>query len=102
MFRDEVKVSLITISNNRKELLRTVKSVLSLSERERIGGYIIVEVTEENLSSDEIDISDFRKIHIKVKRGNWSVQRNLGVEESVNDIVVFIGDSMNVSDFLIM
>ena len=87
-------VSIITISNNRAELLKTLHSVFSkVDEIESVVGdeweYIVVEVSNYPLES-------FPVKHIKVRKGGFSLQRNIGVKNSRFDNLLFIDDGMEV------
>jgi len=89
-------VSIITISNNRKELLKTIKSVFSRKrEIENVVGgkweYIVVEVSNSK-------ISDFPIKHLLVEKGGFSYQRNIGVRNSKFDVIVFIDDGMELGE----
>ena len=87
-------VSIITISNNRAELLKTLRSIFSKADEiESVVGdeweYIVVEVSHSPLES-------FPVKHIRVKRGGFSLQRNIGVKNSRFDTLLFIDDGMGV------
>lgn len=101
-------VSVITISNAREELIKTFRGVLRsiINSKFQNTEYIIVEATEGDvkddlssiLASEGIDGFPVSIKHVKLKKGGFSLQRNIGVMEAKNDIVVFIDDGMEVPD----
>lgn len=92
-------VSVITISNSRRELLKTIYGVInSIEKSQKIkeAEYIIVEV---KTTHEKLEIKDSKKIkinHIEVEKGGFSLQRNVGIKSAKGDIIIFIDDGMDV------
>lgn len=91
-------ISIITISNSRTKLLKTFEGVIRSIKENGIKNseYIIVEVGDRGvLGTLECDKNTTVK-HIMLKKGGFSIQRNIAVKESSNDIIVFIDDGMDI------
>ncbi len=92
-------VSIITISNSRTKLLRTFQGVIRSIRYAGLKNaeYVIVELENSAIEKKiDDDLGEIKIKHIIVKKGGFSIQRNIGVKESSNNIIVFIDDGMDI------
>ncbi|GBD04161.1 hypothetical protein HRbin19_01469 [bacterium HR19] len=99
----EKAVSIITISNSKKDLEKTFHYVLENCKN--FSGkweYIIVsaeeKTTKEKTSEDHIKREKDNIKHIVVWRSGFSFQRNIGVKNARHNIIVFIDDGMRLEE----
>jgi glycosyltransferase involved in cell wall biosynthesis len=99
----EKAVSIITISNSKKDLEKTFDYVVENCEKfQGKWEYIIVsaEKASEEEKTQEVHLKKEKDNikHIVVRRGGFSIQRNIGVENAKYDIIVFIDDGMRLEE----
>ncbi|MCS7212725.1 MAG: glycosyltransferase [Candidatus Calescibacterium sp.] len=94
-------ISVITISNSREKLLKTFFGVIESVENSDLKKvqYVIVEA-DSSEKTNEKDLTHACKNleikYIRIKKGGFSIQRNIGVKESEYNILVFIDDGMDI------
>jgi len=89
-----MKTSIIIISkNNRKDLNNILSQLLEIQNRHNFE-IVVVEATNQ----DDLECQAIKYIKIPVEEAGFGHQRNIGVENSAGELILFVDDDVIISD----